>query len=739
MVAEAGGGGDKARHGSCSAQLDITNSPVVLSRIIPSWLFEASAAPSPVLDNDAKRYESGLDTSSEDWAAKPILNTRLKDCKTLLDIKSLVQDLDINLRGAPELCGHVLDHMLKAGVCDQDVATFICDPNFNPPGTHHQKTVMLHHQMRPVPQKSWKALRNALVKAAELGVVAVEDFPDVIRLLWKVQIQTEDGRCYPAKPSGIQGDILELLKAIDRSAVVKIEDLGPPFLSELFSTVAPYRWPISRKLLWRLSPWASPDHASTVGQLIVCWLRGIPREVTADDAGQQLAKLLISIPLEVLSPTVLQATARLVAITQENPRLGYLFGNWSQALSLLNRGGTTRVQITRDECARFLQDRSTGLTPERRLLTLMWTAMSVCHSIKQSTSILKDLQIREHVSQVFSGESEHDTRDILGRVVLTMQTLPLPHKRLLLQNITIVTDRPIKVFRHYQYFQANMDSLTNRDFAKLEDSNFYHHVKHTYHDALVELAESINDDIHLFKRLSRAMISKNKTTFKIICRILKHNQTLKFALSQYFLRYNRSRHRLERPTPGSKAADGDVDRTIQDSETTATPGRGRPHGGPREVPFLDPVEAVDLINHLAMSFSLSEVISARSALRKVYWCYIFLHRYGGPIQPAITRALWHAGVTRYEPYLPPAALLKWILQQVKAVEGDAMARKLLLSASFREERKKEIEWLNSIEVEGFVGAPPPTALFGSDKRLLEDDDWDRGDGIRVLVDHVAEP
>jgi len=118
---------------------------------------------------------------------------------------------------------------------------------------------------------------------------------------------------------------------------------------------------------------------------------------------------------------------------------------------------------------------------------------------------------------------------------------------------------------------------------------------------------------------------------------------------------------------------------------------------------LNSREVIHLINHLAVSFAVTPAVTPLSAFRKVYWCYLFLHRYGAPIQGPITRALWHAGVTRFQETGATLARFKWILTMVREVEGEKVARLLLWSSGFRSRRQDEIEAFMGLE--GSLGLP----------------------------------
>jgi hypothetical protein len=119
-----------------------------------------------------------------------------------------------------------------------------------------------------------------------------------------------------------------------------------------------------------------------------------------------------------------------------------------------------------------------------------------------------------------------------------------------------------------------------------------------------------------------------------------------------------------------------------------TTSRAVPDARPSDLPTRDQV--IELVHDLAISFATSPVATPRAALRRVYWCYRFLRRYSIPIQPIMTRALWHAGVVRYGEQGTSAILLNWVLARVREVEGYHVAKELLCNSRFRESRAERI-------------------------------------------------
>jgi hypothetical protein len=109
---------------------------------------------------------------------------------------------------------------------------------------------------------------------------------------------------------------------------------------------------------------------------------------------------------------------------------------------------------------------------------------------------------------------------------------------------------------------------------------------------------------------------------------------------------------------------------------------------------------VQFMNYLAISFATSPVATPRTALRRVYWCYLYLRRCAAPVQPAITKALWHAAVTRASPAGVSPTLMKWILHQVEKVEGREIALSLFWKESARQVHAEQVRaWSRLTEEE----------------------------------------
>jgi hypothetical protein len=257
--------------------------------------------------------------------------------------------------------------------------------------------------------------------------------------------------------------------------------------------------------------------------------------------------------------------------------------------------------------------------------------------------------------------------------VVELRNLALPSRDLLLRHLTYLA-----LFGKNAFFGGDSEGLSTTDSThrqgistsmvdkRIQNAHFGHS------EALSETLNSASHGLPAIKILLRRMIQKSTQSFGIVCQLLENNTMVKETLKM----------------PQSSV-----------STLNETPRRRNGLVAPWLVAPKSPVGAscpptreqiVDLLHDLARSFATSPVATPRAAFRRVYWCYLFLTQHGVPIQSTITRALWHAGVTRYGEQGTSATLLKWILCRVSEVEGEDVAGQLLWSDTFRRSRTEQI-------------------------------------------------
>jgi hypothetical protein len=458
--------------------------------------------------------------------------------------------------------------------------------------------------------------------------------------------------------------------------------MGASMLSTLFSKfVARAHLPWCEKMVWRLLPWGSKSDVTFIGRLVrqqLQFQRG--QRSPSERNGQTLAGRLMRADPEVLQLLLAHTTEILLRFSTEASTLIYRFiwHRWCKTLAVLgSRNYNGRLtKNTWDS----LQPVKSALSPDQRLLAFAWTEMALCHDMRNSTNLSDQLGFLTSFEVLIGSilDSQMDS----SQAVVRRSNLALPNRDLLLRHLT-----HLSLFDENAFFGGDSQGLSTTDSThrqgistsmvdkRIQNAHFGHS------EALSKTLNSASYGLPAIKILLRIMIQKSTKSFGIVCQLLEKNNMVRKTLRM----------------PQSWVSSLDETPRRRDGKLTdlpAWPVAGRATSRPEP-----PVGAscrsareqiVDLLHDLAISFATSPVATPRAAFRRVYWCYLFLSQHGVPIQSKITRALWHAGVTRYGEQGTSATLLKWILCRVSEVEGEDVARQLLWSDTFRRSRTEQI-------------------------------------------------
>ncbi|KIV80526.1 hypothetical protein PV11_08019 [Exophiala sideris] len=665
-------------------------------RLLPSWLFpilEAEPQPLSQFQDESRTIPKPPNKSRE---------RRLSQCSNLQEIQEWLQETGGSIGEAPALSAAIQQHMFKAEFRGEEIAAYICDPNFHPSGTSFIWRLIPAIFECTWNVHCWQALRGAIGKAAELGLIGTSDIQAILNFATRsrpIKLRRPDGKIEQVKSRERIHLIRLILESLARSKVLMVANLEQDFLSTLFSKLVSLN---AARLtsdtvgaLWTLMPWAGVHDAPVVSRLILRNLRDRCRDHADRSIGEKIARQLQTVDDALLRSATLYTTAQLVKETQgpSTSANRYLVYHW---MGLLETIGSTRstVQPTKDDWALF---KSNSVEPDtdRCLLVFAWTSFHVSRHRRQSSSLSDRLQAYDLFSKNMLSIPEFVAEGFLDRALPALETLPLPNRGVLLRDLTGTANQARTTSKSEESPPWTVKRANVRDSQTSLDDILYGDMRGRYNEGLAELSECLLKDSLVFQTVSRRLIWRNSTSFTIISRILDNNTSFKLALS----RATQHSQTLPRGTPLN-------DHT---TSTNGTPGV-RSEGEPPEI--CHPRTVLAVLNHVAVSCATSPVISPREALRKVHWCYRFLHRYGAPIEPTLTKALWHAGVARYADhgygeFGTAKTLLKWILWQIKMAEGEHVAKRLLWSPAFRAERRLEMDELARVDEEVVPSFLPP--------------------------------
>ncbi|KAI1607895.1 hypothetical protein EDD37DRAFT_10452 [Exophiala viscosa] len=688
------------------------------SRLLPSWLFpilEAEPRPVPRSQDESKTIPRPPDRNRE---------RRLSQCSNLQDIREWLQETGGSIGESPALSAAIQKHMLKTEFRGEEIAAYICDPSFHPPGTSFIRRLIPAIFECTWEVHCWQALRAAIGKAAELGLIGISDIQTILDFATAsrpIKLHRPDGKIEQVKSRERMHLIRITLDSLARSKVLTVANLEGDFLSNLFCKLASLSasrlTSDSVGALWRLMPWAGVHDAPVVSRLIFRNLRDRCRDHADGTIGEKIAQQLQIVDVALLRSAILHTTAQLVEDTQGQSKSShrYLLYHWMGVLQTL---GSTRsmVQPTMEDWARF---KSNTVEPDtdRALLVFAWTSLHLSRHWRLSSSLSDRLQAYDLFSENMLSIPEFVAEGFLDRALPDLETLPLPNREVLLRDLTTIAGQVGTTSKSEDATSSNVKGVNVRGSLIPIEDGLYRDMRGRYNEALAELSDCLLKDPLAFQTVSRRLIWKNSTSFTIISRILDNNTSLKLALSRTA---QHPRIVPERTRPHDHATSIHDVRKLQ---------------GDGENPGLGLASTVlDVVNHLAVSCATSPVVSPREALRRVHWCYRFLHRYGAPIESTLTKALWHAGVARYAEhgygeFGTAKTLLRWILSQIKMAEGEDVARRLLWSPAFRAQRRLEMNELAKLkDVASFL----PAKSEGQDAHDSSTNITTSLDGLREL-------
>lgn len=666
--------------------------------------------------------ESDLQAISEVQAA------RLSQCQTLDEIKEWIRERGYNPRTAEDVGIAVLDHISDMyGACEIDVAevaAYICDPTFHSSATSYIVRLIGTIMTNSWDTRSWAILRDSISTATELGLIGTEDLRRLIHGVLdtkNLSIREPDGPLVDMTGKTIQRReardrfklfmVAGILESLDRSAVLQITDLGPSILPGLFRRFAAgAKLDLCQKMIWRLLPWAPEGHVPLISRLTVKSFRCYPAE--SDRRLELTTKQTIIDRLTQADPNFLQllmvhTTERLLALSTEKDSIMYkiLWQQWYDILATLG-SKSVGVSLKRKTWEILRSQIASELSTPRRLLGFAWTAMSLWHDARLSDELSDRLEFLAYFDELVASFPECD-EDFLNYTVIGLSELAVPHKTVLSRHIT----------RAYLYHEDRLiNSVQSHAFSGerrdgISESILTHRIRHAHFGHSEDLADLLHDPRHGvpdIKILMRRMIHESPLAFGIVCHLLETDKMIGRALEMPSLPSSdnfRSRRRDASATATLVDNNASTDEYSHSNpiktRTTTT------KASPSELPLptasraksFTRAEVVDLINSLAVSFATSPVATPRAALRRVHWCFIFLSRYKIRVEPIITRALWHAGVTRYGEQGTSATYLRWILWRIGQVEGPAVAQELLWNENVRRVNATRMEQLKLVDAE----------------------------------------
>jgi hypothetical protein len=623
-----------------------------------------------------------------------LFKMQLKTARSLDQIKNIIKRLGLNPTHDPFYSELAFGHILttNCGLAND----FLIDPSLNPPVTSNYRKIVEHLKEHVADKETRKTLLGALFNGFSAGLVRREEAQAILQSLPDIIIDSKDGPLTARKTPKINKYYSVILRRLAECSVFSTRDLGRDTIKAWIGYAN--EMPCDRyaaELILSLTKSAailqamerfergsrafevflSHVEATTTSDLTTRWLKGLcecPARRERDLG--HFARFLSHRPPALLGSVVIGMPTRLVVSIQNNRLSAEAFPIWAQVLYLIDQKTVTPVLKKRSIWKRKMSEIDGNLSEDAQLVLKSWTALILCN---QTEEPLRNFQQMDFPSQLRDQFQAYDPALLWKHIRRALQPLPkLPFRGQLfdflnkVQNPVAMAD----VIRTTER-QAVLDDFVANGFAVLQDDQAYLRALRDLNDPLKNLAESINQDIPGFARIILPLVARDRLSLRIVTRLLKHNEKFHFALMNSWPPLSRKDANVTVPNEQSRGV----------SRLTELATRLTMNG---DSVFQKAV--LKFMHDLAIAFAVSPALSNRQALRKVFWCFSFLHRYGAPIHPPITKALWYAGVTRCEGKGTARKVVLWLLRKIQEVEGPVIAEGLVTNTDLRAKRAVEI-------------------------------------------------
>jgi hypothetical protein len=602
--------------------------------------------------------------------------------------------LGLNLTHYPLYSEMAFGHVLTTNY--SLASEFLVDPSLNPPGTSNYSRIVMHLKENVVDQKRRKTLLRAVFKGFSVGLIRREEAQSIFQNLPDIIIDSIQGPITARDTPKINKYYSVILKSLTECNVFSTRDLGVDIIKAWIGYAN--QMPFDRyaaELILSLSKSVALLQATErfkPGSRAFLVFMSQAETTTASDLTQRWLKYLCDQParcarnlthltqfLRKRPPTLLRSIVigipkRLVVSIRNDKLSPEVLLIWEQVIGLFDKETVALVLKENSVWTEKIIATDARLPADAQLVLRLWTVLILCNGAEQPLRLSKQMDFPTQLRAQFK---EHDPVRLWDRMLLTLQSLPqLRFRGQLFKFLNKVqvpqsTGDVIRTTKH----QAVLDAFATQGFALLQDDEAYLHALRRLNDPLKELAKSVNKDIPGFARIVLPLIARDKLSLRIVTRLLKHNELFHFALMNTWS--------FPSGIDTNATNLGDPPSGVSRLTELATILMARSDSN-----FQDAV--LKFMHDLAISFALSPALSDRQALRKVFWCFSFLRRYGAPIHPPVTKALWYAGVTRCEGKGTARKVVLWLLRKIREVEGPATAQGLITNSDFRAKRAMEM-------------------------------------------------
>ena len=652
----------------------------------PFPFYDKSSSPGEFLDR-----QDDLGEMSEEAVRDKSLEEYLESNWTATAIKGILHQLNISLPHEPAYSGKIFNHLLAKSVhtraVDETLFLFLDDLTLNIRGAGNFAAAVEHlaaHQTRS--SKRRNCLR-AVFRALELGLIP----PDELLVIVKTIPEIRSGSGVDKMPdSKYVTDCYRLMwDALGRCEVFGHSDLNPEtvdvWLGILEQQDSPEVIGLAKDIILGTQ---SPDSSgfSWVLKFITRWLE-LGVETKSANSNNLVIELLDHFDSDTASRYIIHVTEALASSSRDGHRT-LLLERWQDCLSeLQDARSLVRSPSWLDmDPQKTVGPSNTGLkgptrlSEDRRIVLRLWVLRTLSRNLPEGPLWRRhprqtDLPILHLFDHYESLTKEIAGEDFLGSLMKGIHDLDIPFNGLLMLAVNLrirrgMTPATRKALQHLERTRVSLaDVFTDLDAYNTTNPLFFPAYEKMIRQIDITSAAFIDHSVHLAKT------GDTKNVWTLI-RLLRSHTPLKVALAKS---WHREEEQLTQPSAEEQQ------KKEGEEEDTAKP---KSNLSPRP----DPHAAVEMIHILAIAISCSKKLSPCRSYHLIHWLYDFLMTHHAPVKPALVRAMYHAGIIRYQREgrrVAPTRFL-YILELVKEFEDPHVARELLEGPKYGESRNGHI-------------------------------------------------
>ncbi|KKK16171.1 hypothetical protein AOCH_002152 [Aspergillus ochraceoroseus] len=542
------------------------------------------------------------------------IGEQLRKHRTMRDLKQAIRQFNVDLQREPAYSRLIFDHLLAGSAGEktavEEIALFLEDPLLNICGAGNYLGAVEHHISRGICLTKQRAPLDAFIRALELGLVPSDEICAIIKALSKFSVRSRGAGKQSGKP--LTRFYREMWDAIGRCDVYDYKDLDKTtvdtWLGVLLDKGLMNDLHLAKEIILATDASLSTKREWTP-KFIINWL----------EAHQGLqSKLDEQYADGILNPeSVLRITELLVL----NKRT-QLLETWQTCLTGLQDATLMGSSDVWTDLQQPTGTSTSGLPLQHQIILRLWNLRVLgSHVPARSHPRRGPRETDPTILSLFNlyDSKRTDTReDFMSSLMKGIHELGIPFNGLLMLAVDLRAGKSMtKTARQtLQKFESSPPSFSDI-FTDLHAYNaavphFFSNFEKMVRDIDITSSTFVEHAINL------ARTGDSKTVWTLI-RLLRSHTPLKIALAKSWQSI---------PDPSAKA----LVRYYPEPRTAACP---------------DPHASLEMINLLAIAFAYSKQLSPRRSFELVRWLYVFLYKHNAPVQPALVRALYHAGVVRF--------------------------------------------------------------------------------------------